>query len=216
GIVYEAGNIDTRKFLDSSRNYFIKHHSYLEEKFSFDHLTVNPDKIAYRENTANTITFCEGHLIKDNSYFNYLPFKPAKGEVLTIFCEDLNTDFILNKGVFILPLGDNLYRVGATYNWDDTTDIPGEKGKQELLQKLSKLIPYKYEIINYEAGVRPSTIDRRPVIGSHPVYRNVNVFNGFGTKAVMLAPHFARKFVSYLKNKIPLDAEVDCNRFYTK
>lgn len=216
GIVLKTGNIDTLKFILAGKAYFIKNNGFIEEQFSFNHLSVNNEKISYKENSAGSIIFCEGHLMRENPYFSHIPLKPAKGDILTIKCEKLNTDFILNKGMFVMPLGDHLYKVGATYDWNDLNDIPGEAGKNELVDKLSRILPYPYEIVKHEAGVRPSTIDRRPVIGKHPVYENIQIFNGFGTKAVMLAPYFAKQFVAYLKDEGDPDTEVNCRRFGIK
>jgi len=153
--------------------------------------------------------------VKSNPNFNYIPFKPAKGDVLTITCNELNIDFILNKGFFIMPLGNNTFKVGATYNWQDLTDVPNPAGKEELINKLKKLIPYEFEVIKHEAGVRPSVIDRRPVLGTHPTYPQLKIFNGLGTKAVMLAPFFAKQFCDYLIEGKDLNEEVDVKRFET-
>jgi glycine/D-amino acid oxidase-like deaminating enzyme len=35
-------------------------------------------------------------------------------------------------------------------------------------------------------------------------YKNLYIFNGLGTKAVMLAPYFAKQFVANLQNKAKL------------
>jgi glycine/D-amino acid oxidase-like deaminating enzyme len=120
---------------------------------------------------------------------------------------------ILNKGVFILPLGNNLFKVGATYNWDQLHDQPDENAKAELLSKLKKIVPYEFEVINHESGVRPAVIDRRPVIGSHPKHYSLIVFNGFGTKAVMLVPYFANILAQHLIEKLPLHEETNLSRF---
>jgi hypothetical protein len=40
------------------------------------------------------------------------------------------------------------------------------------------------------------------------------VFNGFGTKAVMLAPYYANQFVNQFQQKEDLDDEVNVSRFY--
>lgn len=112
-----------------------------------------------------------------------------------------------------MPLGNQLFKVGATYEWDQLNDIPSEEGKFELTKKLNSIISSPYNIVSHDAGVRPSVIDRRPVIGAHPKHNNIYVFNGLGTKAVMLAPYFAKQFVNYLQNNTPLDKEVDINRF---
>jgi len=72
-------------------------------------------------------------------------------------------------------------------------------------------IPYK--VINHEAAVRPTIKDRRPVIGLHPQYKSLAIFNGLGTKGVSLAPFFANNFCDYLETGKELDASVNINRF---
>jgi hypothetical protein len=40
----------------------------------------------------------------------------AKERAFIIEAKELNLDVIVNTSVFILPLGNNLFKVGATYN----------------------------------------------------------------------------------------------------
>ena len=84
----------------------------------------------------------------------------------------------------------------------------------ELEEKLRMLITSPFTVINHEAGIRPSVIDRRPVIGKHHTFKNIHVFNGFGTKAVMLAPYYANQFVNQFQQKENLDDDVNVTRFY--
>jgi glycine oxidase len=212
-IVKQAGNLDTVTFLNATTQYLKTNDSYLEEAFNHDELKINASGVSYKNISATEIIFCEGHLVKNNPHFNYIPFKPAKGDVLTISCKELNIDFILNKGMFIMPLGNHLFKCGATYNWQDLTDIPNPAGKEELVAKLKKIIPYEFEVIKHEAGVRPSVIDRRPVLGTHPTHSQLKIFNGLGTKAVMLAPFFAKQLCDYLMEGKELNGEVDVKRF---
>jgi glycine/D-amino acid oxidase-like deaminating enzyme len=120
---------------------------------------------------------------------------------------------VINKGVFILPLGNDIYKVGSTYEWDDLTEQPTEKGKAYLIEKLQKVLKIPFEIIDHQAGIRPTVLDRRPLIGLHPQHPALGVFNGMGTKGVMLAPYFAKQLVDFLENNLPLDKEVDIARF---
>jgi glycine/D-amino acid oxidase-like deaminating enzyme len=214
GSVLQAGNIDALVFLNATREFLIHKNSFLAETFDHKALERKDNSIDYKGNNAGSIIFCEGHLIRNNPFFSFVSMKPAKGEVLTIRCKELSIDYILNKNFFILPLGNHLYKVGATYNWQELNDNTSEDGRKELEDKFKKLIPFSYEIIKQEAGVRPSVIDRRPVIGRHPEHPELMLFNGFGTKAVMLAPYFAKQFCEFLDGKSELDKEVDCKRFY--
>jgi len=212
-IVKQAGNLDTVAFLNAVTVHLKANDSFLEEAFSHNDLRISATGVSYKNIDANEIIFCEGHLVKNNPHFNYIPFKPAKGDVLTISCKELDIDFILNKGMFIMPLGNHLFKCGATYNWQDLTDTPNPAGKEELIAKLKKMLPYDFDVIKHEAGVRPSVVDRRPVLGTHPIHSQLKIFNGLGTKAVMLAPFFAKQLCDYLIEGEDLNVEVDVRRF---
>ncbi len=212
--VLQAGNIDMTTFLDATKNYIAKHHQLIEDSFDYSALKQTENDVTYKSVSAKNIIFCEGHLISKNPYFNWIPFKPAKGEVLTITCDNLYLEnSIFNKGFFIMPLGNNTYKVGATYEWEHLNDTPTESKKQELITKLNSVISSPYQIVKHEAGVRPSVIDRRPVVGRHSIHNNVYVFNGFGTKAVMLAPYFAKQLVGFIQYGSSIDADVNPSRF---
>jgi len=212
--VKQAGFVDIPKFLELCRNFFEQRNAFVKEKFDHGKLAFEGDTIVYNNISCSRVIFCEGYLNKQNPWFNYLQFKPAKGETLTIHCDELEAKAILNKDIFILPLPQpKHFKVGATYDWEDLSDTTTPAAKKTLEEKLKRMIPYKYTIVKQEAGVRPSTIDRRPVIGFHPEHRNLGIFNGFGAKAVMLAPYFAKHFCSFMENKTALWQEVDIKRF---
>ena len=212
--VLQAGNLDVAHFIESTKVFLNEKQTYLQEEFDYEALEISDEEINYKTLTAKHIIFCDGHLITKNPYFNWIPMKPAKGEVLTIHCEGLrlNND-IFNKGFFIMPLGNHLYKVGATYEWENLNDIPTQKAKDELIQKLNAVISTPYTIVSHDAGVRPAVIDRRPVVGPHPKLKNVFTFNGFGTKAVMLAPYFAKQLLSNIQQHLAVDKEVEPGRF---
>jgi len=200
--VKQAGFIDVANFLLHTRNHLENQNALVEEKLDYKAISPEGENMVYKNISCSKIIFCEGYLYKENPWFNTLPFKPAKGEVLTIYCEELLTTSILNKDIFILPLPEkHHFKVGATYNWDDLTDKTTTEAKSELEKKLKKLIPYIFKVLKHEAGVRPASIDRRPIMGFHNENRNLGIFNGFGTKGVMLAPYFAKHFFSFIENK---------------
>ncbi len=214
GVVTDAGNLYVEKFIDEFRNFFIVNNSLLEEKFDFNRLKISDAEVQYKNISTKTIIFCEGWKAMENPLFNYLPFKPAKGEVLLVsiknfFC----TDKIIHKGIYLFHLENDLFLCGATYEWNELNDFPSAKGKEEIMGKLKKLIHLPFEVIEHNAGVRPSVKDRRPLIGLHPQNKRAGIFNGFGTKGVMLAPYFAKQFFDFLENGIAMDREVDIKRF---
>ena len=214
--VMQSGNLDTGIFLTSFRNYYNERELLLEERFDYKQIVISENSVTYKNIVAEKIIFCEGYKALENPYFSWLPFKLTKGEIITIKLNGnhvIPIDKVINKGVFILPLGNNTYKVGATYEWQDLSQLPTEKGKSDLIEKLQKVLKVPFEITDHQAGVRPTVSDRRPLIGLHPDHPSLAVFNGLGTKGVMLAPYFAKQFVKFLEHQLPLDKEANINRF---
>ncbi len=213
GIITESGNLDINEFIDAGEQYF-KEHTFND---TFDHtkLQVSEEGLRYKNLEAENIVFCEGHLVKNNPFFCWIPLKPAKGELLHIQAPDLRfKNGVYNRNGFILDGKQSKFIVGSTYNWAELNDKPSPEGMAELQQKLSHMVHCNYTVLAHMAGVRPSSSDRRPIIGAHPKHRALHVFNGMGAKGVMLAPYFAGKFVHFLKQKQQLTQQVDVARFY--
>lgn len=212
GEVLHSGRIDTAQLLESYRNY-LKTMDLIKEE-AFKHTSLQLTKpLHYKSIQSKHIVFAEGFGIKKNPFFNHLPLVGNKGEVITIKAPELNLDNIIKSGVFIIPLSDNFYNVGATYNWNDKDTLPTQEGKEELLEKLSKMIACTFEIISHQAGVRPTVIDRKPLIGQHSEFKNLYVLNGLGTHGVMIGPTVAEKLFDFIENGKALDKEIDIARF---
>jgi glycine/D-amino acid oxidase-like deaminating enzyme len=75
---------------------------------------------------------------------------------------------------------------------------------------------YSYEIIDQQVGVRPTVLDRRPILGEHHSIKNVYLFNGLGTKGYLMAPTLARELCVFMFDGVPLDKEISIERFYKK
>lgn len=216
GKVLHTGYLDTALLLASYRTYLNQNKIYSHESFNYSELTQHSDYISYKNIKAKNIIFAEGFGLHANPYFNHLPLDGTKGELLIIKAPNLNLDCILNSSVFILPLGNNLFKVGATYNWADKTNNPTEDGKQELLERINELLECKFEIIEHFAGIRPTVKDRRPLVGTHPKYKNIHILNGLGTRGVMLGPSLAHDLWQHIEHGTPLNSNSNINRFDKK
>ena len=145
-----------------------------------------------------------------------MPLNGTKGEYLVIKSTKLQLDRAIKAGIFVIPIGENHYLVGATYKWKDKTNEPTLEARSQLLQKLEAFIQCGYEIIDQTAGIRPTVADRRPLVGRHPQYPNLYVLNGFGSRGVMIAPMAARRLYSLVEKEEPLLPEMDIRRFTRK
>lgn len=216
GEVLHTGYVDTALLLDRYKEYLEENNLVLEEFFDSTLIEFFDYGIQYKNIQARHIIFAEGFGLHKNPFFNYLPLDGTKGELFMIKAPDLNLDVIVNTSVFILPLGNDLFKVGATYNWQDKTDSPTEEGKQELLDRIKEIITCDFEIVKHFGGVRPTVKDRRPLIGTHHERKSIHILNGLGTRGVMLGPAMAKALFDYIENEIPLSSEIDIKRFHKK
>jgi glycine oxidase len=213
GEVLHTGFVDTSLLLDSYHFYLASNALFNNTSFDYSQLISKDDCLIYKEYKAKNIIFAEGFGLINNPFFNYLPLDGTKGELFIIKAPNLNLDCILNSSIFILPLGNDLFKVGATYDWKDKTNTPSDEGKKELLEKITELLECKFEIINHFAGIRPTVRDRRPLVGTHPKYPSMHILNGLGTRGVMLGPSMALDLFNLIENKIPIDKEADITRY---
>lgn len=213
GDVKYGGRIETKKLVATYRSYLQNEHKIRLETFEHQQIKFQQFTVSYKDITAKKIVFCEGYGLHKNIFFNYLPLNEVKGELITIYAPDLKVDFLIKSTLFIFPLGNNNYKVGATFNWDDKTSLPTKEGRNELIEKLQKVINVPYTIIDQTAGIRPTVRDRRPLVGVQPAFPQLAVLNGLGTRGVMIAPTVANNLFNHLEKGASLNKEIDIKRF---
>ncbi len=216
GEVLHTGYVDTPILRESYLKYLQSENLLQKEDFDYSEIIFETDSICYKTRKAKHIVFAEGFGMHTNPFFNFLPLDGTKGELFIIKAPQLNLDVIVNTSVFILPLGNTLFKVGATYNWEDKTNTPTEKGKHELIERIKEIIICDFEIISHFAGVRPTVRDRKPLLGTHPNHSTLHILNGLGTRGVMLAPAMALDLFEYIEKGKPLDKTIDITRFNKK
>ena len=212
GEVKGGAQVDIRRLITEYRSILSSKGCLREEEFRYDEVRFEPC-LHYGSLRVKAIIFCEGHRAKENPFFNYLPFHGDKGEVLIVKMKEAGYEKCLKDGIFITPLGGDLYWIGATYERRYASEEPSAGGKAYLQEALSRLVKVPFEIVRHEAAVRPTVRDRRPFLGAHPRLPGLYLFNGMGTKGTSLAPYWADRFCDYLLEEKSLDIEVDILRF---
>jgi glycine/D-amino acid oxidase-like deaminating enzyme len=209
GRVKQSGNINMSALLSEFRLKLKSEACLLEEVFDFEELTA----YAYREFEFKNIVFCQGHENLENPFFKDLPFKQTKGEVIIIRSEKWKKKGIVHNSINIVPMGNDLYWVGSTFDWDDLSINISRTGKDKLINQLRQIMQCEFEVIEQKAGIRPTVIDRRPILGGHSDHKNYYVFNGLGTRGVMIAPYYANELVLHIEEGKKLEEEVSISRF---
>lgn len=212
GRVKNCYAVNATPFFESSRDIIRRKATLISKPFSYDLL----DGESYNGEHFDFFVFCEGYMNYLNPFFKNIPVGQTKGDVLTVKALSIPDGQSLNRKCFMLPKGNNLFKVGSTYSWNDPNPTPTENGKTQILDKLSYITDEEVEVVEHLAGVRPTTMDRRPIIGRHPEYNSYLLFNGLGTKGYMTAPLLAKEFTEYLLDEKPLHPEVLIDRYLVK
>ncbi|MEZ4810646.1 MAG: FAD-dependent oxidoreductase [Allomuricauda sp.] len=216
GEVKYTGRIDTERLVNAYREYLAQKGLLETEAFDFSRFETGDGHISYKSTRARQIVFACGYGLKNDPFFRYLPLNGTKGELLTIKTPDYKEKNVIKSSVFTIPMGSDLYRVGATYKWKDKTHEPTEASKNELLEKLGTFLKCEYQIVNHVAGIRPTVADRRPLVGQHPEHKKLYILNGLGSRGVLIAPYAAQQLFHAIEHGVELDPEINIARFAKK
>lgn len=187
-----GGRLDTRAFLDASREFFRKRGIYQQAE-------IDPEAPGGRR------IWCEGAagLLKGR----FGTHRCAKGEILTLQAHGWDESHIrIGAGGWLVPLGEGLFKAGSTYEWDQLDETPTEAGKKKVMGIAHRLGGYgDFEILAHEAGVRPILRRSEPMIG--PLGNGDWMFNGLGSKGSLFAPGMARRLAGWICEDIEPEVE---------
>jgi glycine/D-amino acid oxidase-like deaminating enzyme len=215
-----AGWLDVPRFLEVTRQALLERAGYAIANLRPEEIDVSAGGVKWKNIEADTVVFCQGWEGNRNSFFDWIPFRSAKGEILDLECEgDLpgdDTERIINRAGWLLRSG-NLFRAGSTYDWDTTladAHKTTDAGKVEILEKVGAMFRRKpeFRVTAHRAAVRPIIRESRGLIGVHPapeLHNRVAFFNGLGSKGVLNGPFIARQLAEHLVNRAPIEEVLD-------
>ena len=209
-----TGYIATVPLLEGLRDWLAERQALRLGPVAPREITLSADGVRCQDITARRVVFCEGWRLKDNPWFNWLPLEPAKGEILTLADNRAQPRCILNGDRWLVPLADGGCKVGATVDHQHLDTQTTAAARATLLAAYQTLLPLAPAgmVIDQQAGVRPNTRDRRPLLGAHPQHPELLVFNGFGGRGSLTIPWHAGRFADWLAGRGPLPAAADIRR----
>ena len=212
----QAAYVDLPLVVQTLRASFAALGQFRDETFL--HSELQPATIGwqYRDLSADKVIFCEGAAMQDNPWFKNLPLKQAKGE--TLLCQSPTLRLpqkLYHHKKWFLPYPDGNLRIGATYDEGDLSDAPTEAKKDELLRSAHEALkdPHQIEVTAHLAGIRPSTLDSRPIIGAHPTESGLYLLNGLGSKGASTAPLMTLQLTEHILMNSAVEEEVNLTRF---
>ncbi|OAB79769.1 NAD(P)/FAD-dependent oxidoreductase [Cochleicola gelatinilyticus] len=212
GKVIGSGRIFPKQLLETYRSYLKENDQLVSEAFQYELLVSETNYLQYKAISASKIVFCEGASVVKNPFFPTSFLIGNKGEYLIIHAPTLQLEEILKGPLFIIPLGEDRYKVGATYSREDYSHHPTSEAKEQISTKLKKMISCPFKVIDQVAGVRPTTKDRKPLLGALPADSKKIFFNGLGTRGILMAPLLSEILYNYTEMDMRLPSEIDITR----
>ncbi|MES2690118.1 MAG: FAD-dependent oxidoreductase [Bacteroidota bacterium] len=212
--ITHSGWLNTSLFLDKFKAWLIEQQAYEQQCYAYESFLYADDQWHYgTELCAGAVVFCEGSQNSRNPFFKYAGVIENKGDVFLLETNALDDEKIYKRGAYAVHLEQNRFKAGSTYKWNEHDATPTSTGYAELKAKTDALISGNYQVLEHLAGIRPTTRDRRPILGGHHTEAGLYIFNGLGTKGVSLAPYFSKIMADLLLNGTILPAEIDVKRF---
>ena len=125
----------------------------------------------------------------------------------------LEDDFTIKKKHFIFPLNNGNYYYGGTYDREQIHHKIDDTAVEKLTNALAEFYPHDFEVKEVKFGYRPTVKDRRPIIGNHPKFSNLYVFNGLGARGILNGNYFSINLYHHLEKDEEIHPEVDLKRF---
>lgn len=218
--MHPAGRLHAKPYLSASREFFRHHASYRMADME-PRRDVRSDaagvsvSVGAQQVTAKWLVFCQGFCGRSNPWFPGVPDKPVRGDILRVRVDGLEADHVVHGRVWMAPQHDGSFLTGSTHDWNNLSNEPDDAGRQQILDRLAKMIRDPVRVQSHAAAVRPATSDRRPVVGFHPEARRIGVFNGLGGRGALLAPWCAALLVRSLQtdSETYIPEELHCGRF---
>ncbi|MGB0292794.1 MAG: NAD(P)/FAD-dependent oxidoreductase [Luteolibacter sp.] len=191
-----GGRLDTKSFLDASREFFREKGCYQQ------------GEVDITDTTPNTI-WCEGAvgLMADR----YGEHRCAKGEILTVEADWPENAIRIGTGGWLIPLGDKRFKVGATYEWDELDEEPTDEGRKKIEGIAARLGGPEFTIVDHQAGIRPILRRSQPLIG--PIGNDQWMFNALGSKGSLYAPGTAKQLADWIVDGQEADPYYDYRNF---
>ena len=188
-LIREGGRMETLPFLEASEDFWTKRNAFQKKTFLPNDLKKTQRGWDWEGRTFKWVVSCLGL----NCPWVGQSLFPVKGQVFEITGWKSWGDAILKTRPFFVPSGDGNFLAGSTYERNFTHNEPDDAGWEEISQDLSPAFREKAVVIRSWAGLRPTSVDRKPVMGKKE--EGIYCLNGLGSKGVTLAPWTANQLI---------------------
>lgn len=212
GRVIQSARLNVHRFFDGMLNFLSMNGNLVQEKFIYSE--VNLQENIYQNFKFKNIVFAEGMGVRENPFFTEIPVIPNKGHHIKVkLSEKPQEKFTVKKKHFLFPLDEEIHFYGGTYDRERFDNEIDEVAVQQLENGLAEFYSHDFEIVEKQFGFRPTVKDRRPILGNHPKFQSLFVFNGLGARGILSGCYFSKILFDFIEYHIDLPQEVSLQRF---
>lgn len=211
--------VNVGKFLNNKARYLEQKGLVLQAKatYSID-LDSSPFAISIGNEkiSAEHIIYATGDKTAATEPWDFLPLHPVKGQIAVFETpKAADFDYSISALGYIASISKNRFVAGSTYEHNFDHDQPDEDGLKYLVKRLGKVYPSLFEeavLVNQWAGVRATTQNRKPFLGSHPEIDRIYVFTGLGSKGLMYSNYMSTLLADHIIEDHSLPKEISVAR----
>ena len=200
-LLHHGARLDVPHFLSESRSFF-QQHGLVETG------EINIQKL----DDDNLHIWCGGA----KGLMDQVPVawqhRCAKGEILTVHAPAWKQERMITGRNWLVPLGHDHYKIGATYEWTFDHADPSPSGLEFLLRTARDLGGENFSIVKHEAGIRPIVRKSKPVAGL--ISATCGVFNGLGSKGSLTAPWASAHLAAEIIDGTPIESGLSASAYF--
>jgi len=207
--------VDFVRLVADVRTYLRLQGRLIEQRVSIDEIKkLANGRLSLAGYTADAVIDCTGSVALNTRRWSNLGWRGTKGEALRLELKGPSRRFATKQRHFLCPVGkSSTFWVGGTNEDVYEHNEPTELGRDRLAVALAGFGESLPETFEHVAAVRPTTRDRRPLLGQHAELTGLWLCNGTGTKGASLAPYITSLLIETIFEGAELDAEVNISRF---
>lgn len=206
--------IQMRGLLQAFRDYLLQQDILLDELFDEEQLIVGEGFVEYKNIRAQKIIYADGIQPGHNKYWKNLPFVQNKGQALVVEVEGLDISYTYKFGhITLIPLAKNSWWAGSSNELNFKTIEPTDDFHKRTVASLQSILKKEFTVKEHWSSLRPATVERRPFVGFHPVFKPMGILNGMGSKGCSLAPWFAKELAKNIVHGRKIDPLADVQRY---
>ncbi len=87
-MIIKGARVNTKTYIKNIKKYLIEKNSYISKNINENKIKLGESFFKIEDFKFEKLIFAKGYKEKLKGFFSYLPFEPAKGEIIILECKN--------------------------------------------------------------------------------------------------------------------------------